>query len=337
MYIHTMSTSTEMQSPVIKYDSFNPQTVTYMKAKTNKSGGKSVGIKLMLECPLMLTWGANKFTDEVSGRTTYKMALAFPRQDYANAETDLFLKKMIELETKIKDDATKNSMEWFNKPKDKMPAQVVDALFNPMLKWPKDPLTGDRDMTKTPSLDVKLENYDGFNCELYDVNGEMLFPDKTDSEVTPLTLIPKLTNIACVIQCGGLWFAGGKFGVTWKLFQGVVQPRPSLKGKCLIKLTPAAKTTMVKAVQEDEVDEHSGESSLVVADDSDVEDEQPAPVKAQASAVQPAKALVTAPAPAPAVTAAPAEEVPAQASAAQQAPAATPKVIKKVVRTAKKE
>jgi hypothetical protein len=329
-----MSTSTEMQSPVIKYDSFNPQTVTYMKAKTNKSGGKSVGIKLMLECPLMLTWGANKFTDEVSGRTTYKMALAFPRQDYANAETDLFLKKMIELETKIKDDATKNSMEWFNKPKDKMPAQVVDALFNPMLKWPKDPLTGDRDMTKTPSLDVKLENYDGFNCELYDVNGEMLFPDKTDSEVTPLTLIPKLTNIACVIQCGGLWFAGGKFGVTWKLFQGVVQPRPSLKGKCLIKLTPAAKTTMVKAVQEDEVDEHSGESSLVVADDSDVEDEQPAPVKTAPAKAQAAPAAqVTAPAPAPA----PAAQVTAEEVPAAQVTAATPKVIKKVVRTAKKE
>lgn len=335
MYIHTMSTSTEMQSPVIKYDSFNPQTVTYMKAKTNKSGGKSVGIKLMLECPLMLTWGANKFTDEVSGRSTYKMALAFPRQDYANAETDLFLKKMIDLETKIKDDATKNSMEWFNKPKDKMPAQVVDALFNPMLKWPKDPLTGDRDMTKTPTLDVKLENYDGFNCELYDVNGEMLFPDKTDSEVTPLTLIPKLTNIACVIQCGGLWFAGGKFGVTWKLFQGVVQPRPSLKGKCLISLTPAAKTTLVKAVQEDEVDEHSGESSLVVADDSDVEDEQPAP--AAKAAAQPAKA------PTAQASAVQPEEAKPQASAVQQAvtqasatPAA-PKVIKKVVRTAKKE
>jgi hypothetical protein len=330
-----------MQSPVIKYDSFNPQTVTYMKAKTNKSGGKSVGIKLMLECPLMLTWGANKFTDEVSGRSTYKMALAFPRQDYANAETDLFLKKMIDLETKIKDDATKNSMEWFNKPKDKMPAQVVDALFNPMLKWPKDPLTGDRDMTKTPTLDVKLENYDGFNCELYDVNGEMLFPDKTDSEVTPLTLIPKLTNIACVIQCGGLWFAGGKFGVTWKLFQGVVQPRPSLKGKCLISLTPAAKTTLVKAVQEDEVDEHSGESSLVVADDSDVEDEQPAQAsavqpaaKAQASAVQPAKAQASAVQPAKAAPAVQAEEAKPEVT---QASAATPKVIKKVVRTAKKE
>ena len=314
-----MSTSTEMQSPVIKYDAFAPQSVTYLKAKTNKSGGKSVGIRLMLECPLMLTWGATKFTDETSGRSTYKMSLAFPRQDYANAETDVFLQKMIELETKLKDDATKNSMEWFNKPKDKMPAQVVDALFNPMLKWPKDPLTGDRDMTKTPTLDIKLENYDGFNCELYDVNGEMLFPDKTNPDVTPLTLIPKLTNIACVIQCGGLWFAGGKFGVTWKLFQGVVQPRPSLKGKCLISLTPAAKTTLVKAVQEDAVDE-SGESSMIVADDSDVEDEQPpAKAQAQASAVAQAPAVVEVLAPVPA-----------------QSPGA-PKVVKKVVRTAKKE
>ena len=319
-----MSTSTEMQSPVVKYDVFNPQSVTYLKAKTNKSGGKSVGIRVMLECPLMLTWGATKFTDETSGRSTYKMSLAFPRQDYANAETDLFLKKMIEMETKIKEDATKNSVEWFNKPKDKMPAQVVDALFNPMLKWPKDPLTGDRDMTKTPTLDIKLENYDGFNCELYDVNGEMLFPDKLNPEVTPLTLIPKLTNIACVIQCGGLWFAGGKFGVTWKLFQGVVQPRPSLKGKCLISLTSAAKTTLVKAVQEDAVDEHTGDSSLVIADDSDVEDETPAPAQVK---------VVEAPAQAPAQAPAAVEvlaPVPAQAPAA-------PKVVKKVVRTAKKD
>jgi hypothetical protein len=318
MYIHSMSTSTEMQSPVIKYDSFNPEAVTYMKAKTNKSGGKSVGIKLMLECPLMLTWGANKFTDEISGRTTYKMALAFPRQDYANADTDLFLKRMIELESKIKEDATKNSMEWFNKPKDKMPAQVVDALFNPMLKWPKDPLTGDRDMTKTPTLDIKLENYDGFNCELYDVNSDMLFPDKTNPEVTPMTLLPKLTNIACVIQCGGLWFAGGKFGVTWKLFQGVVQPRPSLKGKCLINLTSAAKSTLVKSAQEEEEDadnDNTGESSLVVADDSDVEDEQPAQVIAEEKGKVPVVAEVLAPVPA---------KVPA-----------APKVVKKVVRSKK--
>jgi hypothetical protein len=38
-------------------------------------------------------------------------------------------------------------------------------------------------------------------------------------------------------MCGGLWFANGKFGVTWKLYQGVVKPAQSLpKGQCHIKL-----------------------------------------------------------------------------------------------------
>jgi CO dehydrogenase/acetyl-CoA synthase beta subunit len=102
-----------------------------------------------------------------------------------------------------------------------------------------------------------------------------------------------------------------------------------LKGKCLISLTPAAKTTLVKAAQEDAVDEHTGESSLVIADDSDVEDEQPAP----AAVVAPVKAqapVVQAPAvQAPAAQAAAVVEAPAQAAAI--------KVVKKVVRTAKKE
>ena len=170
-------------------------------------------------------------------------------------------------------------------------------------------------MTKTPTLDVKLENYDGFNCELYDVNSEMLFPDKTNPDVTPLTLIPKLTNIACVIQCGGLWFAGGKFGITWKLFQGVVQPRPSLKGKCLINLTSAAKSTLVKSAEEENADvDNTEESSLVVADDSDVEDEQQSQVNVESNAPVPvSEALAPVPAKVP----------------------ATPKVVKKVVRTKK--
>ena len=86
----------------------------------------------------------------------------------------------------------------------------------------------------------------------------------------------------------------------------------------------------MKAVQEDAVDEHTGDSSLVIADDSDVEDETPAPAQVK---------VVEAPAQAPAQAPAAVEvlaPVPAQATAAAQAPAA-PKVLKKVVRTAKKE
>jgi hypothetical protein len=289
------SSSAASSSSVILANDFIPAThVNYLKAKTNKSGGKSVGIRLMLELPLMLTWGAQKFVDEVTGRTTYKMSLQFPRKEYSTPETELCLKKFIELENKIKEDATTNSMEWFNRPKDKMPAQVVDALFHPMLTWTKDPATGERDMTKSPTLNIKLENYDGFNCEIYDVNEKLLFPNKDDPEITPLTLIPKAINIACVIQCGGIWFAGGKFGVTWKLFQCVVQPRPSLKGKCLIRLSSDVKKELIKsATQNDDNEESQAPSNvsqqsvpLEIAEDSDV-DEDPAPVAKQETVSEP--------------------------------------------------
>ena len=47
------------------------------------------------------------------------------------------------------------------------------------------------------------------------------------------------------MQCGGLWFANGKFGVTWKLIQSVVQkPRATLAGTCFLKLNTADKEKM---------------------------------------------------------------------------------------------
>jgi hypothetical protein len=42
-----------------------------------------------------------------------------------------------------------------------------------------------------------------------------------------------------MIQCGGLWFANGKFGVTWRLVQGIVQPKLSMRGRCHLSLTPS--------------------------------------------------------------------------------------------------
>ena len=208
-----------------------------------------------------------------------------------------------------------------------MPAQVIDALFHPMLTWPKEPQTGERDMTKSPTLNVKLENYDGFNCEIYDVNNNMLFPDKENPDVTPLTLIPKAINIACVIQCGGIWFAGGKFGVTWKLFQCVVQPRPSLKGKCLISLSNEAKKEITKAAAEDEPEQVvvSRSTAVEIVDDSDVEDEEPVEIKEKPKPVSAAPVSVP-------VSAVPVVVKPVPAAPATLAEPATPKVVKKVIR-----
>jgi len=291
--------SENVQSLIIDATTFNPvKQVKYSKMKVNKVGGKSVGImnsdtgkSLILQTPLILTWGANKFVDEKSGKTTYDMALQFPRDDYQTEENKKFLDAMIAFQNKLKNDAITNSKEWFNKPK--MTPEVVDALFHPMLTYAKNKDTGEADMTKSPTLKVKIPFYeDQFNCEVYDTSAKMLFPSETGSTQTPLELITKASNIIAVIQCGGFWFANGKFGVTWKLIQCVVRPKPTLKGRCLISVSSENKTQLEKAApaaasssvqlgqdedDEDDAGEEVGTGQLKVVEDSDEEGESADP------------------------------------------------------------
>jgi hypothetical protein len=83
---------------------------------------------------------------------------------------------------------------------------------------------------------VKLPFYDGEwkGIEIYDSNRIALFPNSEGK--SPKDLIVKGSDAALIITCGGLWFAGGSFGVTWRLVQAVLKPKPSLRGKCHITL-----------------------------------------------------------------------------------------------------
>ena len=74
-------------------------------------------------------------------------------------DAEAFLDSMKAFEQKIKDDALKNSKEWFGK--SKMSAEVLDALFTPMLKYPKDKDTGEADYDRAPTLRVKIPFWEG--------------------------------------------------------------------------------------------------------------------------------------------------------------------------------
>jgi hypothetical protein len=277
---------------IINATVFNPETdMNYKKPTLNKSGGKSVGVinsktskSLYLSTPLMLTWGVNEWGDEVTGRKSYDLSLQFPRDDYKTPQTTKFLEAVIAMEDKIKADAVINSKEWLNKTK--MSAEVVEALFHPMLRYRKDKNTGEPDLTSEPTFRVKLDYWENeFKCEIYDMDEKLVFPS---DKVSPMDLIPKATNVAVVLRCGGLWFANGKFGCTWRLEQAVVKPRATLKGKCHIKLENSDRKTLM-AQSEGDGDEEEG---VVVAEDSDEEDPSfttpPAPAPAPAPAPPPA-------------------------------------------------
>jgi len=268
--------------------------VKFAKPRMNKSGGKAVSIlnsatskQLYLTTPLMLTWGINEFRDEKTGKVSYDMALQFPRDDQCTPESDAFLKNIQDFEQYMKQSAVENARDWLGKPKVSM--EVLDELFTPILKYSKNPQTLLPDLTKKPTLKIKLDFYEGQfkNTEIYDYNtGARLFP----GAASPVDLITKQSNVATMIQCGGLWFANGKFGVTWKLVQAVVVPKPSMTGKCMLTLAPTAKTNGAAAAapasvatsagHDDYADDDDGDSAAVTSDSAGllVDDEPMPPV-----------------------------------------------------------
>ena len=61
------------------------------------------------------------------------------------------------------------------------------------------------------------------------------------------------------------WFANGKFGVTWRLVQGIVQPKLSMKGRCHLSLTPSETVKL-----QSEADKQQQQEQQQFCDDDDV-------------------------------------------------------------------
>lgn len=306
----TTTMATESAQAILSGTSFNPSSdVKYAKVKVNNSGGKSVGILnaatnsvLNIQTPLMLTWGVNENVDKKTGEVqSYSMALQFPADEYKTPGISKFFAALQQFEAKIKQDAIANSKEWFGKA---MSGEVINAIFNPVLSYSKNPQTGEPDHTKNPTLRVKLPFYDGEwkGIEIYDSNSNALFPNSDGK--TPKDLIVKGSDAALIITCGGLWFAGGSFGVTWRLVQAVLKPKPSLRGKCHITLDDDEQRRIAAPSKFQSHDDDSVPSSAATAaatqevdvEDSDEGEEEAAPLQRTASAAPvaapPAKKII---------------------------------------------
>lgn len=304
-----MATKSESAQSIISGVNMNPETdIKYAKVKINNSGGKSVSIlnsasnsSLNVQTPLMLTWGVNENTDKKTGEVqSYSMALQFPSDEYKTPQISKFFAAMQQFEAKIKRDAIANAKEWFGKA---MSAEVISAIFNPMLSYSKNPATGEPDLTKNPTLKVKIPFYEGEwkGIEIYDAEQNTLFPSQDGR--TPKDIITKGSDVALIMTCGGLWFAGGSFGVTWRLTQAVLKPKPTLRGKCHIVLDEDEQRRIAAAPSKPQAthyeDDVPSAAAVAASQEVDVEDsdeeEEAAPLQRTASAAAPAPAAAAAP------------------------------------------
>lgn len=235
---------------ITKAKNFNATSVTYKEAVVNKRGGKSVqcqlnGAPIVLQFPLMLTWGINERVDEQSGRVSYDMALQFEPDKSSSIRK--FLTNLENFQNKVLDDAVSKSKEWFGK--SKLSREVAEAMMYPILKYPrKKDGSGEPDNERNPTLKLKVPYWDGtYSIELYDLTGEPVFlPEATSKRMGlevppqgtrgPVDVVPKASHVKGLLACTGVWMAGGRFGVTWKLVQACVRQPVRLvgSGKCHI-------------------------------------------------------------------------------------------------------
>ena len=273
-----------MAEAIIDGTNINTNVLSYSAPKAHESGGKVVNVynkyfkeSLTLSTPLILTWGAQEGVDQAKKPTgKYTMSLQFPNAEFPNADCEAFLTNMRALEAKIKADALTNSKEWFGKVITN--PEIIEEKFNVMLRHPKFKGTEEVDVSKAPTITIKVPCWKGvWKSEIYDEDGEPLYVGgKTSSSLSPLDFLKPKTHVICLIQCGGIWFVNGKFSITWNLKQAIVQkPKASMEGQCFIKLKSADKEKLkaLPPVEHDDVDPDGAVATIV--EDSD--DEQSAP------------------------------------------------------------
>ena len=77
-----------------------------------------------------------------------------------------------------------------------------------------------------------------------------------------MTELPSKSHVACLIECGGVWFAAGRCGVTWKFLQGKRRKPVKLEGFCM--LDDSDEEDVVESIEEAEQNEAA--SSQVTED-----------------------------------------------------------------------
>lgn len=240
--------------------------IVYSAQKTLESGGKNVymsvdGKSITIQTPRMLCqWGLSKYNpDNKIGSEKYSIDMSFKGMD-GKAGLKAFHDKLVELDNKVVEDVVKNSKDWLRKAN--MTKEVVEALSTPSVKYAKDKETGEITDKYPPSFRINVPVKDGRTmCEVFDNNRQ---------KINIFDVETKGANVTAIIKLQGIWFAGGKFGCTWRMEQLRVEPPETIKG---FAFKPDDDDNLVDSDEEINV----GENAVETSDDED--DEKPVPTK----------------------------------------------------------
>jgi hypothetical protein len=207
----------DMSKLIVKIGDFNVSSLSIGPMKSLESGGKMASLfykygdnsssTLTTQVgSLSLPYGMNVF--DKAGPVKYSMDLSL-RGHEENPKVKTIYEAFSALDEWMIDQGVANSKAWFKAP---LTRDVVKAFYTPMVKVAKDAEGNPKPYPPTFKINLKKQN-DQFDVKVYDDQARAY-------EGVPLEdLLVKGALVTTLIQCTSVWFAGSKFGLSWKAKQ----------------------------------------------------------------------------------------------------------------------
>lgn len=218
-----------MSSAIVFPKDFKTSNVTISPLKVMESGAKlafinydSAALKMQVSA-IPIPYGMSIF--DKAGPVKYSVDLSLKGYDVEGSKMKTVYDAFSALDEYMIEMGVKNSKLWF---KSELNREVVKAFYTPIVRFSKDAEGNPKPYP--PTVKIQLKQRDG-KFDIYIV----------DDKKRPLTDIPledilvKGAIITSIIQCTGIWFAGSKYGLSWKAVQIKTDHLPESIRGCAIR------------------------------------------------------------------------------------------------------
>lgn len=221
------------QNTIIKPDDFDVSKVKFGMPKSLDNGGKHIpiyydGNPFMVQTPRMRTpYGVNRWENPGSDQPKLSLDLSFGNYK-EDPKLVSFFGMMDSLNKTVLREGLDNSTQWFKKKYTSI--DVIEALYTSLIKVSKDKITHEPSDIYPPTFKIALQQRAGKDAfEVY---------DESKSQIDLSSVEMKGAEMLAIIQCNGIWVAGGKFGCTWRAVQMKVFPSKSVLKRDAFKADP---------------------------------------------------------------------------------------------------
>lgn len=240
-------------SSIVYPSKFNSSNITVSAPRTLQSGAKQAylnygGERLVMQTAVAMSVPFGVNIADKFGPPEYSVEVSF-RGHEQRPEIKEFFDVMNQIDEAMLQEGVKNSKSWF---KGDLGRDVIKAFYTPCVKYSKD--KDGNVLSYPPNLKLKLRKINNdFETKFYDLNGN---PYKG---IPVEDLLVKGVQVTAIIECAGVWFAGSKFGLTWRAKQIAIHALPKKMNDFAFKGLGSAPTTAVEDVDDEEQEQEQEE------------------------------------------------------------------------------